>query len=147
MKVQQLFEIAMDGTLNKEQQKEFIKRFEKSVGKKTLQKAFYTLYTYLYGEHFTEALAKEAVMGMESANSKGQTFSLEATVEVAKKLGLTFENYNDFDWYFTLNMIASDYAGTLKPEQYADIAKAWIEDVDVPEGKALRYWWKVVKCK
>ena len=66
--------------------------------------------------------------------------------DAAEKLGLSWEKYNKFDWYFTLNMIASDYAGIVEDVKFVEIAKAWLEDKDVPEGKALRYWWKVVKC-
>ena len=84
---------------------------------------------------------------MENINgTKGETYTFKACLDAADKLGLCWDKYNQFDWYFTLNMIASDYAGIVEDVKFVAIAKAWLDDIDVPEGKALRYWWKVVKC-
>ena len=124
-----------------------LKKLEEVIGAPVMQKAFYPLYTCLYGEHFNSELAKEAVQGMENINgTKGEIYTFSACLAAAEKLGLSWEKYNKFDWYFTLNMIASDYAGIVEDVKFVEIAKAWLEDKDVPEGKALRYWWKVVKC-
>ena len=41
----------------------------------------------------------------------------------------------------------SDYAHVMDVNTSYKVARAWLEDKDVPEGKAFRYWWKVVKCK
>lgn len=84
---------------------------------------------------------------MDNINgTKGETYTFPACVAAAEKLGLSWEKYNKFDWYFTLNMIASDYVGIVEDVKFVEIAKDWLEDKDVPEGKGLRYWWKVVKC-
>lgn len=147
METLKLFNTIMDEFSNKTEQENFFKKFEEVVGKPVMQKAFYPMYTYLYGEHFNSELATEAVQGMDNINgTKGETYTFPACVDAAEKLGLSWEKYNKFDWYFTLNMIASDYAGIVEDVKFVEIAKAWLEDKDVPEGKALRYWWKVVKC-
>lgn len=147
METLKLFNTIMDEFSNKTEQENFFKKFEEVVGKPVMQKAFYPMYTYLYGEHFNSEPATEAVQGMDNINgTKGETYTFTACVDAAEKLGLSWEKYNKFDWYFTLNMIASDYVGIVEDVKFVEIAKAWLEDKDVPEGKALRYWWKVVKC-
>lgn len=145
MKVKELFVEAMKR--DKNFQDEFLETFEEALGEDAMEGTFEKLYKCLYGSHFIEPLAYEAVHGMYGMDSKGETYPKETTDDVAKKLGLTFENYNEWDWYFTINMIASDYKGVVDPANYAKIAKAWLEDKDVANGKAFRYWWKVVKCK
>lgn len=147
METLKLFDIVTNGDFKRAEQENFFKKFEEVVGAPVMQKAFYPMYTYLYGEHFNSELATEAVQGMENINgTKGETYTFKACLDAADKLGLCWDKYNQFDWYFTLNMIASDYAGIVEDVKFVAIAKAWLDDIDVPEGKALRYWWKVVKC-
>ncbi len=148
MKTLELFNIVTDrDCFKRTEQENFFKKLEEVIGAPVMQKAFYPLYTCLYGEHFNSELAKEAVQGMENINgTKGEIYTFSACLAAAEKLGLSWEKYNKFDWYFTLNMIASDYAGIVEDVKFVEIAKAWLDDKDVPEGKALRYWWRVVKC-
>lgn len=127
-------------------QEDFFKVLEEAVGCEVLDSTFEPLYLSLFGSHFIEETALEAVQGMYNSESKGEYYTKAQTDELAKKLGLNFSTYNDWDWYFTFNMIATDYNNILEPNSYAKVAKAWLEDVDAPEGKAFRYWWKVVKC-
>lgn len=145
MKVRDLFTESMKR--DKEFQDKFLQVFEDTLGHDVMENTFGELYLSLFGSHFIEETAREAVEGMYSAKSKGECYTKAQTDEVAKKLGLTFNNYNDWDWYYTVNMVASDYSDILEPSSYAKFAKAWLEDADVPSGKAFRYWWKVVKCK
>ena len=106
METLKLFNVVTDGDFNKTEQENFFKKFEEVVGKPVMQKAFYPMYTYLYGEHFNSELATEAVQGMDNINgTKGETYTFSACVAAAEKLGLSWEKYNRFDWYFTLNMI------------------------------------------
>lgn len=147
METLKLFDIVTNGDFKRAEQENFFKKFEEVVGAPVMQKAFYPMYVHIFGEHFNSELAKEAVQGMENINgTKGETYTFKACLDAADKLGLCWDKYNQFDWYFTLNMIASDYAGIVEDVKFVAIAKAWLEDIDVPEGKAFRYWWKVVKC-
>lgn len=93
METLKLFNTIMDEFSNKTEQENFFKKFEEVVGKPIMQKAFYPMYTYLYGEHFNSELAAEAVQGMDNINgTKGETYTFTACVDAAEKLGLSWEN-------------------------------------------------------
>ena len=53
-----------------------------------------------------------------------------------------FDKFNEFDWYYALNMIYSDFAKTIgdNTSMYVLLAKDWIMDEDAPEGKDFKYW-------
>ena len=78
------------------------------------------IYKMIFGEHFNEDTAKMAVEGFENTNgTKGELINM-----------MYSDNYNLF----------KDNMST-----YAMMAKAWLTDPDVPEGKAWRYWKYVTK--
>lgn len=103
-------------------------------------------YEMNYGEHLNEHLAKKWVDSMKSANGNGEHFSKTDADNYAKQIGLTFNGYNDWDWYAILNMVWSDYSGVLgnNLDSYIRLAKATIEDIDV-KNKAFKYYLYVVK--
>ena len=81
------------------------------------------IYLCVNGEHFDEDLAKQAVSEMINAGgTTGEKWSKERTDEAARIVG-----------------IGEDITMAAK------LSKAFIEDVDVPEGKAYRYYKYVVK--
>lgn len=51
-------------------------------------------------------------------------------------------HYNRYDFAYVMNMMYSDYYGTVPDdaETYFRMAKAFIEDKDAPEGKAWKYY-------
>lgn len=71
----------------------------------------------------------------------------EQTTNAAKQAGIVFKRFNEYDFYFVLNMLYSDNYGVFGNDSntYIQLAKAWLEDIDVAEGKAWRYYQKVVK--
>lgn len=104
-------------------------------------------YVSVYGEHLCESSAMRAVEGMKNTDgSIGAHWSLAETDSVAKQHGLVWDLYNRYDWYYVLNMMYSDYYKLFgsSTETYIKLAKAWLEDPDVDEGKAYRYYRKVV---
>ncbi len=128
-----------------EKQRDFFKCINKNLSRKTRMK----LYTMVYGWHFNEHVAKMAVENMFYCNSDGEKIGGESytksnTDSIARKMGLEFNHFNEWDWYYVMNMVASDYAVMIDSSAYPKIARAWLEDADVPEGKAFRYWCKVV---
>lgn len=140
-----LFAEAM--TKDKDTQDKFLEIFEECIGKEKMMGSYWSLYTFLYGSHFCEQTAHKAVKGMKNKDgSYGEIVPKGTTDEHAKKMGIVFEHFNEWDWYYTVNMVMSDYYGIGDPTTLYKIARAWLEDVDVPKGKAFRYWWKVVKC-
>lgn len=104
------------------------------------------IYSYsVYGEHFDEDLAKQAVSEMINAGgTTGEKWSKERTDEAARIVGIT---ENLWDFYYVINMYYSDYNTVIGEDitMAAKLSKAFIEDVDVPEGKAYRYYKYVVK--
>lgn len=98
------------------------------------------LYKRVYGDHLNEKLAKSWVASMENKDgTKGEHWSMEQTNQYA-------ENYNKCDFYAIANMIRSDfYNPKLEEATYLQMAKDWLDDKDVGDCKALKYYMYIVK--
>lgn len=61
---------------------------------------------------------------------------------VAKSLSVTFDKFNKYDWCYVMNMIYSDYYGTVPNDVsiYAKMSQKFLNDKDAKQGKALNYW-------
>lgn len=106
-----------------------------------------SFYVSVYGEHLCESTAMKAVGAMKNLDgTTGAHWSLAETDSVAKQYGIAWTSYNRYDWYYVLNMMYSDYYKLFgsSTETYIKLAKAWLDDPDVDEGKAYRYYKKVV---
>lgn len=103
------------------------------------------LYVDAYGEHFNEAMAMKAVAGMQNEDGTvGAHFTVSDSDMLAQRAGLRFgeDTFNKWDWYYTLNMVYSDYYSYVPNDvgTYVNIARAFIDDKDAPSGKAYRYY-------
>lgn len=106
------------------------------------------LYVIINGPHFNKEYALNAVQGMKNVDGTvGQHWDLDQTTAAAKQAGIIFNTYNEYDFYYVLNMLYSDYFNIFGNDSntYIQLALAWLNDPDVPEGKAWRYYKKVVK--
>ena len=109
-----------------------------------------SLYVDIYGEHFNKQMAYEAVAQMENEDgTTGEHWSLEDTTRLMTQYKMTSEWYNDYDFYYIMNMLYSDFYGVVGNDTttYLKLAKYWLCDKDVAQGKALRYYINVVKTK
>lgn len=98
----------------------------------------------IYGPHFTKEKAMQAVSHMVNEDgTTGQHWTCEETRSVAESKGIYFsaEKFNEYDWYYVMNMLYSDYYNVLgnNTDSYAKMAMAWLRDKDAPEGKAKKY--------
>ena len=101
------------------------------------------LYTEVYGFHFNEWMLKCALENMHNEDeTKGGHWTLEETNSVARQHGIEFIHCNQYDWNYVMNMIYSDYYGSVSNETsaYVKLAKKFLQDKDAPEGKALKYY-------
>lgn len=106
----------------------------------------------MYGPHFNEECALKAVSKMENEDgSRGEHWSLEETTSIANQYGINLkgEKYNKYDWYVALNMIRSDYYRAVVTmtssdhiKYFVELAKAWLNDKDIEEGKMWYYYKK-----
>lgn len=106
------------------------------------------LYVTLFGEHFNKENSQEAVDNMENEDgSSGEHWSCIETTKIANENRINWDTFNEYDWYYVLNMVYSDYCKIFNDDliTYVKLAKAWLNDIDVPEGKAWRYYTQVVK--
>ena len=103
------------------------------------------------GEPFTEEDAKHWAAKMENADgTTGEHWTMEQTSQVATVAGA---HYAPWVWYAALNMAYSDYFavatkyGLDRPEFYADLAKAFLDDKDAggAEKKIAEYYHEIVK--
>lgn len=99
------------------------------------------LYKMAYGKHLNEELALECVSEMENKDgTKGQHWSVDQTSQYAGE-------FNKWDWYAVMNMMYSDYYNQkFDTNTYIELAKDWLNDKDVGDGKTLKYYMLVVNC-
>ena len=80
---------------------------------------------------------------MQNADgSLGEHFSGEQIKNMAEKLGVRYNGYDEKELCMTVNMLYSDYCEAMRmivpPDKelmtYVKLAKAWLEDEDAPEG-------------
>ena len=110
---------------------------------------------YLYGPHFNKECAVKAVSKMHNTDgTRGPHWDLIQTTRVAEQYGINTKTgkFNEYDWYVALNMVRSDYYKFVFTTFHSDnikyfvgLAKAFLEDDDVDEGK-MWYYYKYVMC-
>jgi hypothetical protein len=101
------------------------------------------LYKKIYGCHFNEWMLAKALEEMENEDgSLGGHWSLAETTALARQHNISFNNINEYDWCYTMNMIYSDYYGSVSNEStaYIKLAKKFLFDKDSPNGKAFKYY-------
>ncbi len=101
------------------------------------------LYEHIHGEHFSPWKYDWAVSELENEDgTRGAHWNVDDITAYAKSHGATYKNYNEYDMAYAMNMVYSDYYGSVPDnlESYFRVAKAFLEDKDAPEGKAWKYW-------
>ena len=102
------------------------------------------LYKMIYGCHFSEWLLKRATSKMQNEDgTMGSHWSVEQTNVVARSKGLSFSTFNQYDFNYVMNMIYSDYYGSVPndTDTYYKMAIKFLNDKDGKEGKALDYYY------
>jgi len=130
---------------NTQQLKNFL--FEAFSRLKSYDKTLYDemeleLYESVYGNHFNEWLLNKAKEEMENEDgTKGEHWKLEETNEVAKQHNIAFNNFNQYDFNYVMNMLYSDYCHIINDTTtYVRMAKAFLCDKDGIDGKAFKYY-------
>ena len=106
------------------------------------------LYEILYGEVLNDELCEYWVSCMINKDGTvGEHWSVEDTNQVAKQLGIKLDTVTPYEWYATMNMVYSDYYGSVPNEisTYAKIANDFLQDEDAKKGKLYRYYKCIVK--
>lgn len=114
---------------------EFVKRFMPEV----YNRLMYEIHVIAHGHHFDEYLAKKAVAHMKNVDgTTGEHWCMEETNKLADQNHIV----DKCDWYYALNMMASDlYKVTSDTNTLVKLTKAlYFEDPDAPEGKVFRQW-------
>jgi len=104
------------------------------------------LYLEAYGHHFNEWLLECALQGMINEDgTKGGHWTVEQTNSVARSKGLTFSEYNEYDFNYVMNMIYSDYYGVIRDDidTYYNMSIKFLTDKDFSKGKAYYYYMMV----
>ena len=101
------------------------------------------LYKDVYGCHFNKWLLEKATKNMTNEDGTiGGHWTVEQTTMVARSNGIEFKHFNEYDWNYVMNMIYSDYYGSVPNETnvYVKMARKFLEDKDSEKGKALKYY-------
>lgn len=101
------------------------------------------LYKEIYGCHFNDWLLEKATSHMINEDgTTGAHWTLEQTNSVAKQYNIMFDKFNQYDFNYVMNMMYSDYYGSINNEtsSYFKLTKAFLMDKDSKEGKALKYY-------
>ena len=98
------------------------------------------------GEHLTKEQAERWVEQMRGADgSHGGRWKWNEIRQYAQNFGISGEQ-KMIEFFAIINAMASDYGkiakkyGVDKVDFYADLAKAWLDDVDAVPGKAMIYY-------
>ena len=77
-----------------------------------------------------------------SDGSIGGHWNVEQTTSVAKQNGINFDSFNEYDLCYVMNMMYSDYYKYFGNDLniYVKLTKGFLEDIDAPKGKALKYY-------
>ena len=105
----------------------------------------------------TDPEKQEWIDSMQNSDgTRGETFSKDQAISIAKKVGAKFDNYTEMDFALILNSVYSDYCEAISkvdsklaenPLIFGQMALAWLEDADSysPEEHISRYWKYIVK--
>lgn len=104
------------------------------------------------GPHFTEFSAEKAVSEMKNDDgTTGEHWTIDETSTVAEAKNIDFEKkkFNIYDWYYTMNMIYSDFYLLHRGDatKVSEMAILFLDDKDAPEGKAWIYYEAMNKAK
>lgn len=98
---------------------------------------------------FDHEMAKEWTRGLKNEDgSSGPHYTTEQAKSLMAQVRMEGE---PMEFWAVLNSMYSDYCKVLKkfgldrPEVYAELAKAWLDDKDAVEGKAAAYFECIVK--
>lgn len=99
------------------------------------------------GDHMTKDMLAVANRDFKNADgTHGFKWDLATTTQVAENMGVTFNKYTKEDFNYAMNMMYSDFSrvlaklGISRPSVYVELADAFLDDVDAPSDKAVRYF-------
>ena len=120
---------------NEEQLKRFIDRSLcqlKSKDQEMFEQLERELYVEVFGYHFNDWLLEKALFEMVNEDgTKGGHWTLEQTTSVARSNEIELEKYNEYDWCYVMNMIYSDYYGSVPNDNavYVKMAQKFLKDM------------------
>lgn len=110
----------------------------------------FKFYEMINGPHFTKDLCEEALeCVIEDYKVKEAEFEYEESKQVAKKFGVEFEDFNEHDWHYALNICYHLFKDLCKDDiqMCAKLTYLWLRDKAIPEGKAFYHYMKHLKHK
>lgn len=106
-------------------------------------------------EYFTQHDIESWKRGMINEDgSRGEHFTKDQVMQYAKQVGVNPQQFGEATFCLAMNMMYSDYCAVAKkfgfdrPEVYADLAKAFLDDKDFdgePEEKLYLYYKCIVE--
>jgi len=102
--------------------------------------AYFTVHESVFGKHFSEELAKEAVGNMKNADGTfGEHWTIQQTDSLLSSNGVS---YNKYDFYYVVNMLYSDFCNVVGSDStiYFKMARAYLDDPDASPDKAYCLW-------
>lgn len=86
---------------------------------------------------------------IEDYKVKEAEFQYDEAKQVAKKFGVEFEDFNEYDWHYALNICYHLFKDICKDDiqMCAKLTYLWLCDKAIPEGKAFYHYMKHLKHK
>lgn len=87
------------------------------------------------GSRFDRESAMFAVSEMVNEDgTKGQHWTVEETNSVVTNNSVYFDKFNEYDWFYVMNIIYSDFFKAVGDNlsMYVVLSKSWIMDADAP---------------
>lgn len=113
------------------------------------------IYKKAYGNTISNELADMVIKGFAvtdgSDRTDGMKWSRDQTISVGNEIGLDWSKIAKNNWWIVMNMMYSDFYNVAKKVDYADdpkfyayLAKDWLMDEDIGEGKLFNYIFHVI---
>lgn len=102
----------------------------------------------VYNQRFISIIKiKECII--EDYKVKEAEFQYDEAKQVAKKFGVEFEDFNEYDWHYALNICYHLFKDICKDDiqMCAKLTYLWLCDKAIPEGKAFYHYMKHLKHK
>lgn len=129
---------------------------EKSMPEEEKEHLKRDIYELMVGGHFNEHFAKEAVSKMYYTDANGEKkyapyWTESAVREMYEGIKAEIPDYNFWDFFCTLHLVASDNHALLlewfpeedmatREKRYVKMAVNWLHDDDNPFGRDTKIW-------
>ena len=108
------------------------------------------LWRAIYGPHFTEEFAREAIAKVAEAFGRNDVkYDMKEAEDLAVKYGMRPKDFNRADWFYAINVVRYMFLPHTgeNPEAHVRLAYHWLQDKTLNHDKSFWHYCQFVKCR